>query len=64
MSYLTIYQEAEAEQVIQRSRFIAHVSPVDSYEEAQAYVAMIKSEYKDASHNVPAVVIGEKQELQ
>ncbi len=64
MSYLTIYQEAEAEQVIQRSRFIAHVSPVDSYEEAHAYVAMIKSEYKDASHNVPAVVIGEKQELQ
>lgn len=64
MSYKTVYKEAEAEQVIQRSRFITHVSPVDSYEEAQAYVAMIKEEYKDATHNVPAVVIGEKQELQ
>ncbi len=64
MSYLTVFQEAEAEQVIQRSRFITHVSPVDSYEEAQAYVSAIKSRYKDATHNVPALVIGEKQELQ
>jgi uncharacterized YigZ family protein len=64
MSYRTVFQEAEAEQIIQRSRFIAHVSPVESYEEAQAYVARIKEIYKDATHNVPAVVIGEKQELQ
>lgn len=59
-----MYQEAEAQQVIQRSKFITHVSPVDSYEEAQAYVSMLKEQYKDATHNVPAVVIGEKQELQ
>ncbi len=64
MSYLTIFKEAEAEQVIQRSRFITHVSPVDSYEEAQAYVSAIKFRYRDATHNVPAMVIGEKQELQ
>lgn len=64
MSYRTVYQEAEAQQVIQRSKFITHVSPVDSYEEAQAYVSMLKEQYKDATHNVPAVVIGEKQELQ
>lgn len=59
-----MYQEAEAQQVIQRSKFITHVSPVESYEEAQAYVSMLKEQYKDATHNVPAVVIGEKQELQ
>lgn len=64
MSYRTVFQEAEAEQTIQRSRFIAHVSPVESYQEAQEYVALIKEEYKDATHNVPAVVFGEKQELQ
>ena len=64
MSYSTVFQEAEAEQTIQHSRFIAHVSPVESYQEAQEYVAMIKEEYKDATHNVPAVVFGEKQELQ
>ena len=61
--YRSVYQEADAEQVINRSRFITHVSPVDSYEEAQAYVAMIREEYRDATHNVPAVIIGSGQEL-
>lgn len=62
--YKTIYQEAQAEQIINRSRFIAYVSPIESYEEAQAYVAHIKEKHKDATHNVPAVVFGPKQEIQ
>jgi len=61
--YISVYKAAEAEQLIQRSRFIAHVSPVETYEEAQNFVASVKEKYKDATHNVPAIIIGEKQEL-
>ena len=61
--YKTVYEYAEAEYVIERSRFIAHVQPVESYEEAQAFVAKVKQEHKDATHNVPAIVCGNKQEV-
>ena len=60
--YKTLYSYGEAEYVIDRSRFIARALPVSSYEEAQEYVAKIKSEFKDATHNVPAIVFGMKQE--
>ena len=59
--YKTLYSYGEAEYVIDRSRFIARALPVSSYEEAQEYVAKIKSEFKDATHNVPAIVFGMKQ---
>ena len=62
--YTTIEKEAHVEQVIERSRFIAHAKPVSSKEEADAFVAAIKSKYKDATHNVPAMVIGDKMQLQ
>ena len=61
--YKTVYEYAEAEYVIEKSRFIAHVQPVESYEEAQDFVAKVKSEYKDATHNVPAIICGNKQEI-
>lgn len=62
--YRTVKKEAEAEQVIQRSRFIAHIRPVESREEAEAYIEKIRAEHRDATHNVPAMVIGEKQQIQ
>lgn len=62
--YKTVLAYAEAEQVIERSRFIARVMPVESYEEAQAFVAACKAEYKEATHNVPVIVCGNKQEMQ
>ena len=49
--YDTVYQEAKAEYITQKSRFIAHISPVDSCDEAKAFISSIKSEYKDATHN-------------
>lgn len=61
--YKTLYTYGEAEYVIDRSRFIARALPVSSYEEAQEYVAEIKNQYKDATHNVPAIIVGNKQEL-
>lgn len=62
--YKTVKQGAQAEQVIERSRFIAHVMPVLSKEEADGFVADIKKKYKDATHNVPAMVIGDKFQIQ
>ena len=62
--YRTIMKEAVAEQVIERSRFIAHAKPVDTREEAEEFIAKIKAGYRDATHNVPAMVIGEKSQIQ
>lgn len=62
--YKTVMKEAEAEQVIEKSRFICHVKPVDSREEAEAFFVQIRAENRGAAHNVPAFVIGEKAELQ
>ena len=62
--YKTVRKQAEAVQVIEKSRFIAHVCPVESREEADAFLAEIREQYKDATHNVPAMVIGDKSQIQ
>lgn len=62
--YKTVRKQAEAVQVIDKSRFIAHVFPVESREEADAFLAEIREKYKDATHNVPAMVIGDKSQIQ
>lgn len=62
--YKTVRKQAEAVQVIDKSRFIAHVFPVESREEADAFMAEIREKYKDATHNVPAMVIGDKSQIQ
>ena len=62
--YKSVRKQAEAVQVIDKSRFIAHVFPVESREEADAFLAEIREKYKDATHNVPAMVIGDKSQIQ
>lgn len=62
--YKTVRNQAEATNIIEKSRFIAHVKPVTSKDEADAFVAEIKGKYKDATHNVPAMVIGDKFQIQ
>ena len=62
--YKTVGKAAQAEQIIEKSRFITHVRPVTSREEADSFFAEIKKEYKDATHNVPAMVIGDKFQIQ
>ncbi len=62
--FTTIEKAASAEQIIERSRFIAHVKRTDSREEAESFIAAVRAEYRDATHNVPAFVIGEKQGIQ
>ena len=62
--YKTVRKQAEAVQVIDKSRFIAHVFPVESRAEADAFLAEIREKYKDATHNVPAMVVGDKSQIQ
>jgi len=56
--YAIPLHEIRREQVVVNSRFIATLAPVFSTEEARAFILRIKKEYADASHNVPAYIIG------
>ena len=62
--YKTVRSYAEATNIIEKSRFIARVKPVEDRDEAEAFIAEIRSRYKDATHNVPAMVIGDKSQIQ
>jgi uncharacterized YigZ family protein len=44
--------------VVVNSRFIATAAPACSVEEARAFIARIRAEFADASHNVPAFRVG------
>jgi uncharacterized YigZ family protein len=57
-SYSIPLNEIRREQTIVNSRFIATLAPAFSSEEARAFIARIKKEFADASHNVPAYIIG------
>ncbi|MFZ3111116.1 MAG: YigZ family protein [Rectinemataceae bacterium] len=49
---------ARAETVVLNSRFIASLDYAESVEAAREFIGRIKAEYPDASHNVPAFIIG------
>lgn len=53
--------EARVELRAGNSRFIASVGPAFSVDEARAFIGRIKAEFADATHNVPAYVIGHGQ---
>lgn len=54
----TIAAPVENELVIKKSRFIAHVAPVASPDEADAVIAQIRKRAWDAGHNCTAMVTG------
>jgi uncharacterized YigZ family protein len=56
--YLVPLNEIRQEHMVINSRFIATLAPAFTVEEARAFIARIKKEFADASHNVPAYVIG------
>ena len=56
--YLIPLYEIRREQVVINSRFIATLAPVFSTEAARNFISRIKREFADASHNVPAYIIG------
>lgn len=51
-------EAARAEITVVNSRFIASLSPASSVEEARAFISSIKAEFPDATHNVPAFIVG------
>lgn len=57
-SYKTIYKGCSGEIVMKKSRFIANILPVESEEEAAAFIDERKKKYWDAAHNCTAYVIG------
>jgi uncharacterized YigZ family protein len=57
-SYIVPAHETRSEITVVNSRFIATITPVFSVESAKAFIRRIKSEFSDASHNVPAYIIG------
>lgn len=59
--YKILYKEGEAEIAEKKSRFIAHIAPANTEEEAQEFVEKIKKQYWDARHNCWAYSVGEKQ---
>lgn len=53
------YEAAESEFVEKRSRFITHLWPVETEEEAQAHIREMKSKYYDARHNCWCYLLGQ-----
>lgn len=64
IEYKTVAGRGSDEQTIEKSRFIAYVAPARTKEEADGFVAEIRTKHRDATHNVPAMVIGDKMQLQ
>jgi len=50
-------KEADAEIEVNKSIFIGHAAPVADEEAAKAFIARIKAEYSDATHNVYAYLL-------
>lgn len=61
--YTTIYEGGTGELIEKKSRFIATIRPVESEEEAAAFIEEMKKKYWDASHNCSAFILGTRGEL-
>jgi uncharacterized YigZ family protein len=57
-TYFVPLKEVRREHVVVNSRFIATMVPVFSIDEAREFIARTKTEFSDASHNVPAYILG------
>lgn len=57
-TYLLPAEEIRHKLAVSNSRFIATLAPVTSVDEAKVFIARIRKEFADASHNVPAYIIG------
>lgn len=62
--YKTIYESAEAENIIEKSKFIGYVKPISNEDDAINFIEEIKALHKGATHNVPIYVYGENYDIQ
>ena len=58
LSFLSLSAPAVTELFIERSRFIGYGWPVESLEDTQAHLAALRQEHPEATHIVPAWIIG------
>lgn len=56
--YKTIYKAGSAAIIEKKSRFIAHILPVETEEEALSLIEQCKKKFWDATHNCSAYIIG------
>lgn len=56
--YLIPAQETRTEITISKSLFIATIAPAFNVADAKTFIKKIKAEFNNASHNVPAYVLG------
>lgn len=63
-NYKSIHKEGRDEIIINKSKFIGSACPVETEEEALKFIDRIKKEFKDATHNVYAYVLGENSNIQ
>ncbi|WP_291632401.1 YigZ family protein [Clostridium sp.] len=64
MSYFTIKDESKAEFKEKKSTFIGHGKRVETEDAAKEFIQKIKSQHKEARHNVYAYLIGENRMIQ
>ena len=55
--FKTINRNSQAQIIVKKSKFIAHIFYVETIDEAQSYIKEIKKKYHDAKHNVFAYAI-------
>ena len=55
--YKVVYKGGQDEIIEKKSRFIATVAPVESEEEALAFIEAMKKKYWDARHNCFAYAV-------
>ncbi|WP_135854875.1 IMPACT family protein [Halorussus salinus] len=58
-TYLTLAGRGQATFEIRGSEFIGHAAPAADRDEAEEFVAEVRAEYDDATHNVPAYRVRE-----
>lgn len=61
---ITIKAEHIFENVINKSRFIAHIKPVESEEDAKAFINQVSTKHREATHNCFAYTIGDQMNIQ
>jgi uncharacterized YigZ family protein len=62
--YKSIHCYGRDEIIINKSKFICSVLPINNEDEAVEFIEKIKKEFKDASHNVFAYVVGQNSNIQ
>lgn len=63
-NYKSVHKYGRDEIIINKSKFIGTAVPVENEEQAIEFINSIRNEFKDATHNCYAYVIGENKNIQ